>query len=95
MPGRTQLPLRLVRDPLLEQLGKPDVLADDRLEAVATEAAERRPELEGPKPASEWRGVLAQADDVLVDTQVLGHEAEGTLEVVGAATEERRAVDAG
>ena len=89
--GRAELPARLRSDPLLEERRQPDVLADDRLQAFAAEAAQRRPERQGPEPAAERRGVLAQADHVLVDPQVLGHEAEGAAEVVRAAAEQRRA----
>ena len=56
------------------------MLADHRLQAVAPVAAEHGPELERTEAAAERERVLAQADDVLVDAEVLGHEAEGVAE---------------
>ena len=66
VPGRAHLPARLVLDPLLEERGQADVLAQDLLQALAAEAAQRRPQLQRAEAPAERRGVLAEADDVLV-----------------------------
>ena len=68
------------------------MLADDRLQPIASETPERRPELERAEPPAERGCVLAQADDVLVHPEVLGYEAERTAKVGRPPTEEHRAV---
>ena len=80
------------RDPLLEQRREADVLPDHRLQPLTPVAAEDGPQLQRAEPPAERHGVLAQADDVLVDPQVLGDEAERAPQVVGPPREEHRAV---
>ena len=81
------------RYPALEELREAQVLADHGPQALAPVATEHGPQLEGTEAPTEWQAVLAQADDVLTDAQVLGDEAERVAQVVGAAAEERRAVN--
>src|SRR5262249_59337702 len=81
---RGELPAGLVPHPPLEERGKADRLADALLQPAPAVATQHRPELERAETATQRDRVLAQADDVLLHAQELGHEAEGTPDVLGS-----------
>ena len=91
--GADDLPAGLGAHPLLEQRREPDVLADQRLQAVAAVAAQHRPELERAEAASERRPVVAQVERVLRRGEVVGVRRERRAQRLGPARPERRAVD--
>src|SRR5581483_7270063 len=65
-PRRNDLPAGLLAHPPLEQLREPHRLADPRLQPLASEAAEHRPQLQRPEAPPERRPVLAEAERVLL-----------------------------